>query len=124
MARLHSQPNNKQLAPGGLSGDRLGCVVACRQLAKPGGPTGSTAPTSFLGTCTPLISAEPQLLAQESLQLRRKSVLDSPGLRSSFLSSRSHSQGCDDSHLEWPAVRPREVYTHKQRELACIAFSA
>lgn len=44
--KLHLQQNNKQLAPGGLSGERPGCLVACRQLAKFSGPSGSTPPTS------------------------------------------------------------------------------
>lgn len=43
--KLYLPQNIKQLAPGGLSGERLGCVVACRQLAKSSGPTGRTPPT-------------------------------------------------------------------------------
>lgn len=40
--KLHLQQNNTQLAPGGLSGERPGLVMACRQLAKSSGPVGRT----------------------------------------------------------------------------------
>lgn len=35
VGKWHSQRNSKQFAPGGLSAERLGCGVACGQLAGP-----------------------------------------------------------------------------------------
>ena len=61
--KLHLQQNNMQLAPGGLSGERPGCVMARRQRAKSSGPMGRTPPLCTFLALQPRAGAHTQVHA-------------------------------------------------------------